>query len=63
MCLVCKHYLKAQRCEAFPTRIPQSILIGRYDHRRKFEGDQGIRFEPKDGLTQKELENILSVFD
>jgi hypothetical protein len=63
MCLVCKYYRKAQRCEAFPLRIPQAILIGRYDHRKRFTGDHGVRFQPKKGVSQEELEVILSIFD
>jgi len=63
MCLVCKHYRKAQRCEAFPTRIPQAILTGRYDHRKPHQGDLGIRFQPRDDVSKAELENILRIFD
>jgi len=63
MCLVCKHYRKAQRCEAFPTRIPQVILTGRYDHRKRHDGDRGIRFQSRDDVSQAELERILSIFD
>jgi hypothetical protein len=63
MCLVCKYYRKAQRCEAFPSRIPQTILIGRYDHRKPHNGDHGIKFEPKEGVSKDELKAILDVFD
>jgi hypothetical protein len=63
MCLVCKHYRKAQRCEAFPARIPQAILTGRFDHRKRHDGDRGIRFQPRDDVSQAELESILSIFD
>ena len=62
MCLVCRHYRKAQRCEAFPTRIPQAILTGRYDHRKQHEGDHGIRFQPRDDVSQADLESVLSIF-
>jgi hypothetical protein len=63
MCLVCKYYRKAQRCEAFPLRIPQAILIGRYDHRKPHKGDHGIKFQPKEGVSKDELKTILDVFD
>lgn len=63
MCLVCKYYRKAQRCEAFPLRIPQAILIGKYDHRNRHDGDHGIKFQPKEGANKDELEIILGVFD
>jgi hypothetical protein len=63
MCLVCKHYRKAQRCEAFPLRIPQTILIGKYDHRKPHQGDHSIKFQPKEGVSKDELKAILGVFD
>jgi len=63
MCLVCKFYRKAQRCEAFPSRIPQAILIGKVDHRKPYPGDHGITFQLKEGVDIDELETILGVFD
>lgn len=63
MCLVCKFYRKAQRCEAFPTRIPQAILIGKVDHRKRYPGDHGVTFLPKEGVSKEELESILGAFD
>jgi hypothetical protein len=33
-------------CEAFPLAIPKAILEGRFDHRKPYPGDDGIRFEP-----------------
>jgi len=63
MCLVCRHYRKAQRCEAFPLKIPQAILIGRYDHRKPYKGDHGVRFRPADDVKEDELKSILSIFD
>lgn len=63
MCLVCRFYRKAQRCEAFPSRIPQAILIGKVDHRTRFPGDHGITFLPKEGVNEDELESILGAFD
>jgi hypothetical protein len=63
MCLVCKYYRKAQRCDAFPSRIPQAILIGKYDHRKPHAGDHGIKFQAKEGVDKDELETILALFD
>lgn len=63
MCRVCKHYRKVQRCVAFPLKIPQAIFIGRYDHRKHHEGDHGITFQLKEGVSQEELEAILGFFD
>ena len=35
-------------CRAYPSGIPAAILSGRYDHRKPFLGDGGIRYEPKE---------------
>jgi len=51
-CLKCSHFKKIEdehwfKCEAFPHGIPNQIIYGRHDHRQKYQGDNGIRFEPK----------------
>ena len=63
MCLICKHYRKAQRCDAFPKRILQGILTSRFDHRKWFRGDNEIRFEPREDVSEDEIKRILSIFD
>jgi hypothetical protein len=63
MCLICKHYRKAQRCDAFPKRIPQGILTSRFDHRKRFRGDNEICFEPREDVSEDEIKRILSIFD
>jgi hypothetical protein len=62
MCLVCKYIEKPSEV-TFPLKIPQAILIGRYDHRRRHKGDRGVTFQPKEGVSKEELEIILSIFD
>lgn len=50
-CFRCKHLFggAAYNCDAFPTGIPEAILTNDHDHRKPYDGDHGIRFEPKDG--------------
>jgi hypothetical protein len=33
-------------CEAFPRGIPQDIVLNQFDHRKRHDGDHGLRFEP-----------------
>lgn len=63
MCLSCRYYRKAQRCDAFPKRIPQGILTSKFDHRKRFQGDHEITFEPREDISKGELKRILNKFD
>lgn len=48
-CLLCKHFnLASEGCAAFPLGIPEEILSGQHDHRKAYDGDGGIRWEPAD---------------
>lgn len=44
-CVRCSRHLTADSCEAFPKRIPNKILDGKFDHRKPYPGDRGIRFK------------------
>ena len=47
-------------CRAFPGGIPAALIEGRFDHRRPFPGDQGIRFEPDWDAPEEVLDAILA---
>jgi hypothetical protein len=45
-CLSCVHkHTTGATCTAFPTGIPDDILMRRYDHRTPYPGDQGVQYE------------------
>jgi hypothetical protein len=55
MCYYCVHFVdttefgKVPTCAAFPNGIPVRILDHGFDHRKPYKGDNGIRFESRDG--------------
>jgi len=53
ICLDCIHLHEivgiGWTCNAFPFGIPMKIVRVEHDHRRPFEGDHGITFEPIEG--------------
>lgn len=51
-CVGCVHkHLGANTCDAFPRGIPEPITWGEFDHRNEYPGDQGVRYEPKEGVN------------
>ena len=46
-CCRCIHYLGERRCQAFPSAIPEPLWTSENLHDEPFEGDQGLRFEPR----------------
>lgn len=48
ICTFCRNWLTDgdYTCKAFPEKIPEEIWLGENDHRKPFEGDNGIQFEP-----------------
>ena len=54
ICWKCKHYRDDVTCAAFPQGIPAEILDSEADHREPYPGDQGMRFEPRNELSDAE---------
>lgn len=52
-CVLCKHLRPGEySCKAFPTGIPENVLLNQTDHRRPVEGDKGVRWSPTSVDTQ-----------
>lgn len=62
ICMMCRRfrleggYGAPPSCEAFPHGIPSIILEEGADHRQPIEGDNGIQFEAREGVTPAEIE-------
>lgn len=41
-----------QTCEAFPYGIPDEIFHGGVEHTDPYKGDNGIQYEPNEGLSK-----------
>ncbi len=48
-CFDCRHFERGFTCAAYPTGIPQEILINELDHRFPLEADHDIQFAPLPG--------------
>ena len=61
-CVFCKHKIltveRIKKCAAYPDGIPQAILDMEVDHRKPYNGDNGITFEFDDFCTEKEKKNV-----
>ena len=68
-CLNCKHYDggfdTGMHCEAYPVEagkaIPYQIFSGEFNHTKKYDGDNGIRYESSGNLpwVDEEYDDIL----
>lgn len=57
ICLACARR-QDDGCEAFPDRIPESIWVYGFDHRKPYPGDGGMTF-----LLNPEKADVLTSFD
>lgn len=56
-CRDCAHRnVETGDCPAFPDGIPDAILFGEHDHRKPYDGDNGIRYKPVAGDGGKRFE-------
>lgn len=65
ICIGCRHYDRSMpgpgiRCTAFPDGVPDEIFESRADHRRPFEGDHGILFDPINAEATEYAELLFS---
>jgi hypothetical protein len=65
-CALCDRYGSGRIvavCQAFPGSIPADIMANRADHRRPFEGDQGLRFRPRADAEPGMLARLFASLD
>ncbi len=58
-CISCKHlhpwrYVKSQTCAAFPEEIPRRVYFGEESHRTPLPNDNGIQYEEKIHVYERE---------
>lgn len=67
ICMGCNRFnedeLSRNVCEAFPDGIPLPILQSDWDHRLRFAGDGGLKFDPKDQAASDYAESLFGEAD
>jgi hypothetical protein len=57
ICLGCRRFVVADRepltCDAFPSGIPEAIIMNGADHREPYPGDGGSLFDPVDAQAAR----------
>lgn len=59
-CLSCKHFYGNGCCKAYPDGVPEKIKNSSIDHRKPYQGDNGITFKLG---KNKSLPEIFQEFD
>lgn len=62
LCLMCVHYRKDKKCNAFPEGIPHDIWILKIIHKKSIPGDNGIVFKPLPEYDTS-IENLKETYD
>ena len=62
LCLMCAHYRKEHKCDAFPEGIPHEIWILKVFHNKPYPGDNGINYKPLPEYDTS-IENIKATYD
>jgi len=58
-CIFCQHLdATANTCSAFPSGIPEKILLNEISHQKPYSGDHGITFKAADNVTSDELKTL-----
>ena len=56
LCADCWHFhsedVTGNKCDAFPSGIPDKIFLLEVDHHKPYLGDHGIQFEPLPADTE-----------
>jgi hypothetical protein len=68
ICVYCKHLdqdgdATSLTCKAFPSGIPVAILHSASDHRQPYDGDDGIVFEKRAGVTDERLQGLINLLE
>jgi len=53
-CMTCVRYDGFRRCRAYPGGIPDAVLFSEHDHRKPYNGDNGVLWSPRDGGIRRE---------
>lgn len=66
ICVFCEHFDQDENaekltCNAFPLGIPVAILHSNHDHRKPYDGDNGVLFKKSSNVSAQELQNLIAL--
>lgn len=65
-CVYCRHLAPSTLgfgCKAYPGGVPDEIVTNSADHRQPFDGDDGVRFQPRPDVPALILRNLYAELD